>query len=111
MKRYLLGTLAIALAVGFSSFSLAKRFDTTFIYDDNQGFSSDAVRNLQNWTIGSLSCSNDNAKPCTFSVSSSTYVSGDHPANVTILTTGDNNYVTDVKDGSTSVASSITNKQ
>jgi hypothetical protein len=59
MKKYLLGILAIALAIGFSAFSTKKsvgKFNTVLYYhapSNGTDFSPSSVQNKANWTITS----------------------------------------------------------
>ena len=112
MKKYLFGLFAIALAIGFSSFQMKKTtFSARFIYG-GPSFSQGNVQTLSYWTIdNTTTCSDNQNKPCTFTVTDETYSDGTNPTGVTIVTSGSgNNYVLDVLDGTTSVGSSIVNK-
>jgi len=91
MKKYLLGMLAIVLAIGFSAFTKAPVFADTKVFTLDSGISltnSTAIADPTNWTYQgnslALLCPSSSDLACSFAVDPSKVDGSNELQNVTI---------------------------
>jgi len=93
MKKYIFGIISVALAVGFSAFTIPqKRANTTltFVGDATNQTSVQTNGNYQD--LGSTSCATPQDRICTITVDEANVVNGSLDPNVTITTSEQNGF-------------------